>query len=185
MPTKDLLLKWRERVPAGFSFVLKAPQRITHQRRLKGAEADVQHFLSVSEALAGLLGPLLFQLPPFLKKDAPRLRDFLGLLPKGQKAAFEFRHESWFDDEIYGALADAGAALCHADTEESTSVEIHSTSPWGYLRLRRPDYDDSALKEWSRRIQAEGWSDAFVFFKHEDEAKGPQMAARFLELAAG
>jgi uncharacterized protein YecE (DUF72 family) len=130
-------------------------------------------------------GPILFQLPPFLKKDAPRLKDFLPLIPKSQRVSFEFRHASWFDDEILQILADAKAALCHADTEESASVDIHATSGFGYLRLRRPDYDDVSLLDWARRIQAQGWAETWVFFKHEDEGKGPLMARRFLELARG
>ena len=183
MPTKDLVAKWHDKVPKDFSFVLKAPQRVTHQKRLKGAEDDLLYFFSVCEALGSSLGPVLFQLPPFLKKDASRLRDFLQLLPRGQKAAFEFRHASWFDEETFGVLEAGGAALCHADTEESDQVDLHRTAGFGYLRLRRPDYDDAALGSWAERIAEQGWGEAWVFFKHEDEGKGPALARRFLKAA--
>jgi uncharacterized protein YecE (DUF72 family) len=185
MPSRDVLGKWAERVPSEFVFVLKAPRRITHEKRLKAAEGEIGHLLEVSSVLGARLGPLLFQLPPFQKKDGPRLRDFLSLIPSGQKAAFEFRHESWFDSEVLDILSSRGAALCHADTEESTEQTIRSTSTWGYLRLRRPDYDEAALRAWADRIREQAWSEVFVFFKHEDEARGPALAVRFQELAEG
>jgi uncharacterized protein YecE (DUF72 family) len=184
MPKRETVEKWREVVPKDFSFVLKAPQRITHQRRLKGAEADVEYFLSVRGALGDSPGPVLFQLPPFLKKDLARLKEFLALLPKGLRAAFEFRHDSWFEDDVFEALAAGGAALCHADTEETTPEIFHATSDWGYLRLRRPEYEEATLLEWAQRIRSQSWSAAWVFFKHEDEGKGPALARRFLKAAA-
>ena len=114
----------------------------------------------------------------------PRLREFLALLPSRRRAAFEFRHPSWFDDEVFGLLRDHRAALCVADAEDDLEVPFVATADWGYLRLRRPDYGDAELKAWVKRMQKQDWRDAFVFFKHEDEGKGPQMAKRFLELAA-
>ena len=141
MPSRDVLSKWAEQVSETFVFVLKAPQRITHQRRLKGAEKDVEYFLQTSSVLSKKLGPMLFQLPPFQKKDAERLKDFLALLPDGQRAAFEFRHPTWFDEEVLGILKSKGAALCQADTDEGPVAEIQSTANWGYLRLRRQEYD--------------------------------------------
>jgi uncharacterized protein YecE (DUF72 family) len=185
MPSRDILGKWAEKVASDFVFVLKAPRRITHEKRLKAAEADTEHFLQVSSVLGERLGPLLFQLPPFQKKDGPRLRDFLSLIPSHQKAAFEFRHESWFDAEVLEILGSRGAVLCHADTEESPEQEIRSTGGWGYVRLRRPEYDEEALRTWADRIRAQAWTEAFVFFKHEDEARGPAFALRFQELTAG
>lgn len=183
MPTASLLQGWISEVPAEFKFVLKAPQRITHMQRLKGAEDNVSFLLDIAGTLKERLGPLLFQLPPNMKKDAGRLRDFLSLLPSKRRAAFEFRHASWFDDEIFALLRDNGVALCIAEAEGDLEVPFVSTADWGYLRLRKPDYGDVELKSWINRVQKENWQEAFIFFKHEDEGKGPQMAKRFLELA--
>jgi len=182
MPTKTLLGKWAAEVPESFTFVLKASQRITHRKRLREAGEDVAYFFETAATLGGRLGPALFQLPPYLRKDLPRLRDFLALLPAGRRAAFEFRHESWFDDEIYQALRDGGASLCVSDTdEEGRPAPLVLTAGWGYLRLRRPDYGEAELGAWAERIQAQPWSDAFVFFKHEEAGKGAALAARLLE----
>jgi uncharacterized protein YecE (DUF72 family) len=184
MPTKTLVARWAEEVPEGFTFVLKVSQRITHQKRLHGAGEDVAYFFETASALGARLGPALFQLPPFLKKDAERLREFLAGLPAGRLAAFEFRHPSWFDDETYEALRAGGAALCAADTDESgdEGAPIVSTAGWGYLRLRRSDYSDADLAAWAERVRSQGWERAFVFFKHEDAGKGPALAARFRTL---
>jgi uncharacterized protein YecE (DUF72 family) len=163
--------------------VLKASQRITHKQRLKDADDSVAYLLEVAGALKERLGPLLFQLPPYFRKDAPRLREFLARLPPNRRAAFEFRHQSWFDPEVIGLLRDHQAALCIAEAENDLEIPFESTADWGYLRLRRPDYGDAELKTWVERVRQPGWRDAFVFFKHEEEGKGPQMARRFLELA--
>ncbi len=184
MPRASVLEGWAGAVPADFQFVLKAPQQITHIQRLKDAGDSASQLLEIAEALKERLGPLLFQLPPNLKKDAPRLRAFLALLPPERRAAFEFRHSSWFDDEIFGLLRDHQAALCLAEAEDDLEVPFVATADWGYLRLRRPDYSDAELKTWAKRVGEQGWRDAFVFFKHEDEGKGPQMAKRFLEWSA-
>jgi len=138
---------------------------------------------AVAEALKERLGPLLFQLPPNMKKDAARLRAFLALLPSHRRAAFEFRHPSWFDEEVFGLLRDHQVALCVAEAEDGVEVPLVSTADWGYLRLRRPDYGDAELKTWVKQVRQQDWRDAFVFFRHEDEGKGPRMAKRFLELA--
>lgn len=183
MPKASVLETWAAAVPADFKFVLKASQRITHFQRLKDAGDSVSYLLDVAGVLKERLGPLLFQLPPDLKKDAPRLRDFLALLPPNRRLAFEFRHQSWFDDEVFGILRDHQAALCIAEAENDLEIPLVSTADWGYLRLRRPDYGDAELKAWAERVRQQGWRDAFIFFKHEDEGKGPQMARRFLELA--
>jgi uncharacterized protein YecE (DUF72 family) len=184
MPTKALVEKWAQEVPESFTFVLKVSQRVTHQKRLRDAGDDVAYFFETAGELGARLGPALFQLPPNLKKDAERLREFLAVIPEGRPAAFEFRHESWFDDEIYDALRARGAALCAADTDESgdEGAPIVPTAGWGYLRLRRADYSDADLAAWADRVRAQGWDRAFVFFKHEDAGTGPALARRFLAL---
>jgi uncharacterized protein YecE (DUF72 family) len=183
LPAAAALEAWAGEVPAGFRFVLKAPQQITHRQRLKDTGESVSNLLEVAEALKKRLGPLLFQLPPNMKKDGPRLREFLALLPRRRRVAFEFRHPSWFDDEVFGLLRDHQAALCIAEAENDLEVPFVATAGWGYLRLRRLDYGDAELKKWVKRVRKQAWRDAFVFFKHEDEGKGPQLAKRFLELA--
>ncbi len=183
MPKESVLDAWANEVPADFRFVLKAPQRITHMQRLKDAGDSVSYFLRIAGTLNERLGPLLFQLPPFLKKDLPRLREFLALLPRHRRAAFEFRHESWFEEEVFTLLREHQIALCIAEAEDGVEVPFVSTADWGYLRLRRPDYGDAELKSWVKRVQDQSWRDAFVLFKHEDEGKAPQIAKRFLELA--
>jgi uncharacterized protein YecE (DUF72 family) len=183
MPKTSVLEAWAAEVPASFKFVLKASQRITHMQRLKDVDTSVSYLLEVAGALKERLGPLLFQLPPNFKKDLPRLREFLGLLPSHRRAAFEFRHQSWFDDEVFALLREHQAALCIAEAEDDLEVPFMSTANWGYLRLRMPEYGDAELTTWVKRVRDTNWQDAFVFFKHEDEGKGPQMAKRFLELA--
>jgi uncharacterized protein YecE (DUF72 family) len=181
MPDQKMLSKWTEQVPDRFTFVLKAPQRITHQKKLAGAEEDVQHFFDVATSLGPQLGPVLFQLPPFARKDAAKLRGFLSILPPKALVAFEFRHLSWCDDEIYGMLRERDAPLCLSDTDEVADPDglIIPTASWGYLRLRRTEYSDAALSDWAVRIEKQPWREAYVFFKHEDEAKGPMFAERF------
>ena len=183
MPKPELVESWANEVPASFKFVLKSPQRITHMQRLKDAGDSVSYFLKVAGTLKERQGPLLFQLPPFFHKDVQRLRDFLRLLPEGARAAFEFRHQSWFDAEVFGVLREFHAVLCIAEAENDLQIPFEATADWGYLRLRRPDYGDKELKEWAERVKQQNWKDAFIFFKHEDEGKGPAMAKRFLELA--
>jgi uncharacterized protein YecE (DUF72 family) len=183
MPTRALLEAWAGEVPADFKFVLKASQRITHHHRLVDADEDVGYLLDVAATLQQRLGALLFQLPPNLKKDAPRLDAFLALLPPGRRAAFEFRHPSWFDDEVFALLHQHQAALCIAEAEGDLEVPVVATADWGYLRLRRPDYGDAELKAWVKRVRQQDWQDAFVFFKHEEAGRGPQLAQRFLQLA--
>ncbi len=183
MPTESMLKRWADETPDAFSFVLKAPRRITHERRLADPES-VLRFLDASAVLASKRGPLLFQLPPFFKKDMPRLREFLGQLPPGSRAAFEFRHASWNDAEVADALRDAGASLCLADTDEAPATELTATADWGYLRLRRAEYDEPALGAWADRILAQPWSEAWVFFKHEDEGKGPALGSALVAALA-
>ena len=182
MPNLATLESWAAEVPDDFSFVLKASKRITHDKRLKDVGDSVEYLLRTAGTLGSKLGPFLVQLPPNLKKDVPRLRDFLALLPA--RAAFEFRHTSWFDDEVYAALRERGAAWCVADTGEEGDPPFVSTVDWGYLRLRRVAYEESDLQSWADRVRAQGWNEAFVFFKHEEAGTGPKLAARFLELCA-
>jgi len=184
MPKASVLETWADEVPTDFKFVLKASQRITHMQRLKDAGDSVSYLLDVAGVLKERLGPLLFQLPPNLQKDAPRLREFLALLQPDRRLAFEFRHQSWFDEEVFGLLRDHRAVLCIAEAENDLEIPFVATADWGYLRLRRPDYGDAELKTWGKRVREQNWRDAFIFFKHEEEGKGPQMARRFLELAA-
>jgi uncharacterized protein YecE (DUF72 family) len=184
LPKASVLEGWADAVPADFKFVLKAPKQITHVQRLNNVDDLMSHFLAVAGTLTDRLGPLLFQLPPTTRKDVPRLRAFLKLLSSQQRAAFEFRHPSWFDDEVFGLLSDHRAALCIADAEDDLEVPFVATTDWGYLRLRRPDYGNGELKAWVKRVQEQAWRDAFVFFRHEDEGKGPQLATQVMELAA-
>jgi uncharacterized protein YecE (DUF72 family) len=181
MPRAALLESWAEQVPDGFSFALKASQQITHRKRLKEAGEAVSYFLQVATTLGDRLGPVLFQLPPNLKKDLPRLSEFLAGLPPSFRAAFEFRHDSWFDEEVFTSLADRGAALCWAEDEELATPR-RPTAGWGYLRLRRPDYGEPEIAAWAERIRSQPWSDAYVFFKHEDEGAGPRLAGRLCEI---
>lgn len=182
MPETKTMEKWAGEVPDGFTFSVKAPQRITHQKKLAGAEDDVRHLFEVASTLGPKLGPVLFQLPPFARKDAAKLRDFIAVLPKENLVGFEFRHASWFDDEIYAILRDRDAALCIAETGESGDPDalVVPTASWGYLRLRRTEYAEGELERWATRVTSQPWERAFVFFKHEDEGKGPAFAKVFL-----
>jgi uncharacterized protein YecE (DUF72 family) len=181
MPAEAMLANWAEQVPEAFLFTLKAPRRITHELRLKECETHVAEFLRRAQALGAKLGPLLFQLPPYLKKDLPRLRDFLALLPAGRPAAFEFRNSSWNDDEVYGTLREKGAMLCYTDTDEGDSPPVVVTADSGYLRLRRTHYEDAELADWAGRIAALELSRAYVYFMHEDDALGAVFARKLLD----
>jgi uncharacterized protein YecE (DUF72 family) len=184
MPQRSLLENWKEQVPDGFRFSVKASQRITHFKRLNDVEKETAFLLDTVSALGDSLGVVLFQLPPNMKKDLERLRAFLELLPASTKATFEFRHPTWLEDDVLQLLATKNHPLCVSDTDEMPTSHIDRTADWGYLRLRRVKYSPSALKEWVKRIKAQQWKETFVFFKHEDEATGPKLAAQFLKLAA-
>ena len=181
MPKPDTIATWRAEVPGGFVFALKAPQRVTHVKRLRDVEDAIAAFYRASAELGRALGPVLYQLPPSLKKDLSRLEDFLGILPAGGRASFEFRHASWLSDEVYSALAAHGAALCLADGDEVTTPAV-ATADFGYLRLRRSEYTAADLRGWAERILAQRWSEALVYFKHEDEARGPAFALALREV---
>jgi len=182
MPAESMLAQWAEQVPEHFTFTLKAPRRITHENRLQSeAEPHVTEFVRRAGVLGNKLGALLFQLPPYLKKDVPRLRDFLALLPTGTRAAFEFRNESWLDDEVYEALRSRAAMLCVTDTDEGDTPFV-VTADWGYVRLRRTHYDDTELRSWAARIAKHPVDRTYVYFMHEDEALGTGFARRLSEL---
>jgi uncharacterized protein YecE (DUF72 family) len=180
MPTATTVEGWAKAVPEAFTFVLKAPQRITHFARLKNVDDALRFFCDTARLLRARLGPLLFQLPPNFKKDVSRLGDLLVQLPPDLRAAFEFRHGSWFDDDVYERLRTHNAALCIADTEAGSTPAV-ATADWGYLRLRAVDYTDAQLAEWIATMGRIGgaWKDAFVFFKHEERGTGPALAKRF------
>jgi uncharacterized protein YecE (DUF72 family) len=182
MPAEAMLARWAEEVPADFAFTLKAPRRITHELRLKECETHVAEFLKRAQVLGAKLGPVLFQLPPFLKKDLPRLRDFLALLPAGRLAAFEFRNDSWQDDEVYDTLRAKGAMLCYTDTDEGDSPPVVATADCGYLRLRRTHYEDAELGTWAEKIAALALGRVYVYFMHEDDALGTVFARKLLDL---
>lgn len=182
MPAEAMLANWAGQVPDAFSFTLKAPRRITHELRLKECETHVAEFIRRAQALGGKLGPLLFQLPPFLKKDLARLRDFLALLPAGRAAAFEFRNDSWQDEAVHALLREKGAMLCCTDTDEGDSPPPVATSNNAYLRLRRTHYDDAELSDWARKIAALRLDRAYVYFMHEDDALGAVFARKLMEL---
>jgi len=175
MPAESMLERWAGEVPAQFAFTLKAPRRITHEKRLREAGEDVAEFVRRARLLGDKLGPLLFQLPPYLKKDLPRLRDFLQQVPAGARVAVEFRNDSWQDDEVYAALRDHGAMLCVTDTDEGDTRFV-ATSDRGYLRLRRTHYEGAELAGWAERIAAQPLECAYVYFMHEDDA--PQFVQR-------
>jgi uncharacterized protein YecE (DUF72 family) len=182
MPSESVLSSWADQVPAGFRFVLKANRQITHFKRLKDEAIEpMEYFCSQAAKLGDRLGPILVQLPPNLKKDADRLRAFLDRVPDGVRTAFEFRHASWLQDDTYAALSDHGAALVIAQTEDEETPLV-PTADWGYLRLRKVEYEDGEVAEWAERVRSQEWDEAYVFFKHEDEATGPSLAREFLSL---
>jgi uncharacterized protein YecE (DUF72 family) len=185
MPKRAVLQGWAEQVPDDFSFVLKASRRITHNKRLEDCEETLGYLLGSAEVLESQLGPILFQLPPWFKKDVPRLREFLKILPDDLRAAFEFRNPSWFDDEVYDALRESNGAWVVSDTEKNDASTFVSTASFGYLRLRREAYGDEALQDWAQRVRDRNWEAAWVFFKHEEEGAGPKLAARFNEILGG
>lgn len=180
LPTPALLLGWARQTPADFRFALKAPQRITHQLRLRDAGEVTLQFCAAAARLGRKLGPLLFQLPPYLRFDAERLEGFLAGLPPRLEPAFEFRSDTWFNDETYAVLSRHRAALCIADSETLGTPPV-ATAPFGYLRLRREDYGERELDAWAERVRETGrWKRVYVYFKHEDAARGAALARDFV-----
>lgn len=181
IPAERVLATWAEQVPDSFRFIMKASRRVTHNSRLRDEDGSLAYFLRAINPLGQRLGPTLFQLPPTFKKDLDRLRGFLGALPPRWPAAMEFRHPSWFVDEVYAALSERDMALVAVDEDEAegSGSPLVSTASWGYLRLRRKAYDDASLGEWASRIRSNPWTDAYVFLKHEDGSPtGPAAAAQ-------
>ncbi|HYA32303.1 MAG TPA: DUF72 domain-containing protein [Thermodesulfovibrionales bacterium] len=185
MPTKVVLSSWAEQVPDNFVFALKAPQVITHVKRLRNVSEETDYLFGSLSFLERKLGPVFFQFPKSFRADRPALADFLALIPVNMPCAFEFRNSSWLDVETLDLLRKRGCSLCIADTDENPANEIITAAQWGYLRLRRSDYTDAGLSQWIERILSQRWEKAFVFFKHEEEAKGAEMAMRFRELTEG
>jgi uncharacterized protein YecE (DUF72 family) len=183
IPKREVFESWKELVPAKFRFILKAPQLITHIKRLKTDVKDtVDYFTKVSSALGEKRGVVLFQLPPSFKLNLERLKEFIDIVPKEIKAAFEFRHEEWFTDDVYDLLKKRNFALCLSDTDELPIKDLINTADWGYLRLRRVNYTKKNLTDWHKKIAEQKWKEAYIFFKHEDEGKGPEFAKKFMEL---
>jgi uncharacterized protein YecE (DUF72 family) len=181
LPKEDVLQSWAAQVPEPFTFAIKASQRITHFARLKPESASAVEFLLKNTAsLAHRLGPILFQLPPNLKKDTQRLTAFIDTLPTDRRYTIEFRHESWFEDDVFDALRARDIPMCVTEQPDFASPLV-STASWGYTRLHRLDYDDSMLAEWAKKISAQSWSETFVFFKHDEGVgSGPPAVGAFM-----
>jgi uncharacterized protein YecE (DUF72 family) len=181
MPRREMLERWASQTPASFRFALKAPQRITHDARLRGVEESVERFAAAAAGLGERLGPVLFQLPPDFARDLELLHDFMEMLNGRLRAAFEFRNRSWFHDSVLQTLRDCGAALCIAESERLISP-VARTASYVYVRLRKEDYGDEALSEWARRLRgfAEEAEEIYVYFKHEVAA--PEIARRLSQL---
>jgi uncharacterized protein YecE (DUF72 family) len=182
MPNQKIVSGWDQATPSRFRLTLKAPQQITHKARLRDCAKAVQHFVQVATTLGPKLGTLLFQLPPYLRKDRTLFDAFLDVLPTPVRAAFEFRHASWFDEDIYASLRAKNLALCIADSEKlSTPMQI--TADYGYFRLRDEGYTPNDIARWADLIRdkSSGCSDVFVYFKHEEAGKGPLFARLFLQ----
>ena len=172
MPRPEMLANWAECTPAGFRFAIKSSRRITHMARIKPESVgdSVDFLYRALESLGPKRGPVLFQLPPNLKRDLPRLEAFLAMLPKGHCGAFEFRNDEWFCDEVYAALKNAGAALVLSEREDATPPPMVRTAPWGYVRLRLENYSEDDLVRWAERLGDTGWNEVFVYFMHEPTA---------------
>lgn len=184
IPSPKTIENWCKLTPPKFKFALKAPQKITHFAKLSGCDDTLTYFYKVVSALSERLGPVLFQLPPFLKKDVTLLSDFLRCVPGEMRSAFEFRHASWFDDEVFGVLKAHNVALCLAESDK-LSAPLVATANFGYLRLRREDYTSDDVQRWAKMVESKGseWSDAYVYFKHEESGMGPKLASEMLQLA--
>jgi uncharacterized protein YecE (DUF72 family) len=183
MPKASMLEGWVERTPSNFRFALKAPQRITHFARLREIKDTLDYFIETAGRLGERLGPVLFQLPPDFARDDTLLADFLGQIQGRLRAAFEFRHKSWLEDDVFRLLEQNGAALCIAETEK-LATPVLATARHAYLRLRLENYDETALEAWAQSLKALAGKteEIFVYFKHE--AAAPHLAARLRELVS-
>ena len=188
VPSERVVMGWADQVPANFRFVLKASRRITHINRLTMADDSLEYFLKIANVLGDRRGPTLFQLPPSLKKDLTRLREFLARLPRTWSAAMEFRHESWFTDDVYDALRSHNVALVAVDEdeEEGSGAPLVPTASWGYIRMRRGNYPEADLASWAERLGGQKWDEAYVFVKHEEgNPVGPESAVQMSRLMNG
>ena len=185
LPKQQVLHDWAAQVPEQFTFAIKASMRITHHARLKPECASALDFLLQNTAVLGdRMGPILFQLPPNMEKDLQRLQGFLGLLPPKRRFTIEFRHDSWFDEDVLAALREHDVALC-VNEQEDFACPVQATASWGYVRLHRLDYDEAALGKWAACVAAQGWSDAYVYFKHDEGAgSGPPAVGAFTQAFA-
>ena len=181
LPKESVLAEWASQVPDNFTFAIKASQKITHYTRLKAeSESMVQFLLKNTATLGEKMGPILFQLPPNLKKDVPRLQNFLSYLPENRRYTFEFRHESWFDEDVFSVLRDRDIAMCISESGELTCPVV-CTATWGYLRLHKLDYSPDGLAEWAKCVTSQQWNDAYVYFKHDEgEGSGPPAVEAFI-----
>ncbi|HKW02808.1 MAG TPA: DUF72 domain-containing protein [Vicinamibacterales bacterium] len=185
MPTEKTTAAWREQAPPGFMYTLKAPRRITHEQRLLNSGDTLGFFCDAARVLGPHLATLLFQLPPTYKANLQRLEGFLKLLPADLRCAFEFRHDSWLTDEVFAMLTAHRAALCVADFGDKTTP-LKTTARHGYFRLRDEGYTPDDLDTWAGNVaaQASAWDEVFVYFKHEEEGKGPEFARAFVDRLA-
>lgn len=185
MPQVSMLENWVKCTPQDFRFAIKSPRRITHIARLKPETVgdSVDFLYKALESLGDKRGPVLFQLPPLAKKDTARLEGFLAMLPADHRAAFEFRNDSWFSDDVYALLEKAGASLCFSEREDGQPPALVETAPWGYVRLRLEQYGDADLEQWAKRLAATGWRETFVYFMHEPTA--PAYAQTLMRFAKG
>jgi uncharacterized protein YecE (DUF72 family) len=183
IPAAKTIDNWKALTPEKFRFALKAPQKITHWSKLRDCADTMRYFHDVTSNLGPKLGPVLFQLPPTFKKDVVLLAEFVNCLPTGARAAFEFRHDSWFTDDVWAALQSCNVALCIAETEDFATPNV-ITADYGYLRLRREDYVTKDVVRWSEFIRehSERWKDAFVYFKHEEAGIGPRLGREMMDL---
>ena len=180
IPTEALLAGWAKGTPESFTFTLKAPRRITHDSKLQRCEDLARSFCRTAQTLGAKLGALLFQLPPTFKRNDEVLAAFLELLPDGTRAAFEFRHASWHDEAVFEALRRHNVALCIADSEKM-STPVVATADYAYFRLRDEGYRPADIERWASVIRAQPITgDAFVYFKHEEQGKGPDFAKQLI-----
>ncbi len=186
IPSVKTLERWSDETPERFIFGLKAPQKITHFAKLRNCTDTLRYFHQTVSALGAKLGPVLFQLPPSFKKDAAVLAAFLEEIPSGMRAAFEFRNASWFDEEVFALLKARNVALCIADSEKLGTPDV-VTADFGYLRLRREDYQASDITRWAETVRkhAESWKDAFIYLKHEEAGIGPKLAKEMIGILEG
>ena len=184
LPQKSMIENWKSQVPQNFRFSVKATRFITHFKRLNDAGKETRTMLNIVSALEDRLGAVIFRLPEQMEKDLKRLEKFLKVLPLDTPAVFDFRHPTWFDEEVVALLRSQNRVFCVSDIEELPASYTYKTADWGYVRLRRVRYTKADLIEWVRRIRAHQWKDTYVFFKHEDEGTGPKLTAQFMNLSA-